>query len=232
MQTTTIFLFYCRFLATGRTFKDMSFTFRRGVSTIRKAVFETCTAIWDVMQPQYMPMPTTEIWKESANRFRKMWNFPHCVAALDGKHCSLRCPPKTGSLHFNWKHSFSIVLLAAVDATYRFLWVDIGRSGGCSDSGLFRSTALGRKVMDTKQKEPPANLPANRRIKGSHNPNAMPYVFVGDEAFPLVNHVMRPYSGRKGNLSAKKIVFNYRLSRARRLVESAFGILASRNRVL
>ena len=45
-----------------------------------------------------------------------MWNFPHCVAALDGKHCALRCPPKTGSLHFNWKHSFSIVLLAAVDA--------------------------------------------------------------------------------------------------------------------
>ena len=179
------------------------------------------------MQPRYMPKPTTETWKQSEEMFRKMWDFPHCVAALDGKHCALQCPPKSGSRNFNWKHGFSIVLLAAVDATYKFLWVDVGRSGGSSDGGLFRSTALGQKVLDAT-----INLPADDRIKGSNSPIAQPYVMVGDEAFPLAKHIMRPFSGRtKTKLSARKLVFNYRLSRARRLVESAFGILASRNRV-
>ncbi|KAF0697247.1 protein ANTAGONIST OF LIKE HETEROCHROMATIN PROTEIN 1-like, partial [Aphis craccivora] len=62
-------------------------------------------------------------------------------------------------------------------------------------------------------------------------PNIMfPYVFVVDSAFALNKHMMKPYSGvhDKGN---GKRVFNYRLSRARRVVENAFGIMASVFRV-
>lgn len=58
----------------------------------------------------------------------------------------------------------------------------------------------------------------------------MPYVFVGDNAFALGTHMMKPYSGvfEKGN---RKRVYNYRLSRARRVVENVFGILSSVFRV-
>lgn len=54
--------------------------------------------------------------------------------------------------------------------------------------------------------------------------------FVGDDAFPLDPHMMKPYGHR--HLSEDECVFNYRLSRARRTVENVFGILASRFRIL
>lgn len=58
----------------------------------------------------------------------------------------------------------------------------------------------------------------------------MPYVFVGDDAFPLMENLMKPYSKR--NLTKEEIIYNYRVSRSHRIIENAFGILASRFRIL
>jgi hypothetical protein len=57
----------------------------------------------------------------------------------------------------------------------------------------------------------------------------MPFVTVGDEAFALSEHVLRPYSHR--NLSTAKHIFNYRLTGASRMVECTFGILCNKWRV-
>lgn len=58
---------------------------------------------------------------------------------------------------------------------------------------------------------------------------ALPYVFVGDEAFALHQNLLRPYNSQM--LDAEKSVFNYRLTRARRYVECTFGILANKWRI-
>lgn len=93
-------------------------------------IYETCNVIWNVLQPIYLPKPTAELWKKIAEKFYTIWNFPNCIGAVDGKHIQIQCPPKTGNLYYNYKQFFSIVLMAAADAEYKFTWVDIGDYGG------------------------------------------------------------------------------------------------------
>lgn len=95
--------------------------------------------------------------------------------------------------------------------------VDIGAPGRFSDSGIFRKSEMGHGFEQNL-----FNLPSTE--------DDMPFVLVGDEAFPLTRYLMRPYS-RRNNLDLPQKVFNYRLSRARRVVENAFGILVAKWRI-
>lgn len=72
------------------------------------------------------------------------------------------------------------------------------------------------------------SFPENTILKGSDK--VLPYVLVGDEAFQLKPNLMKPYAG--GGNSRSERIFNYRLSRARRVIENTFGIAASQFRIL
>lgn len=60
---------------------------------------------------------------------------------------------------------------------------------------------------------------------------AVPHVIVGDEAFPLLPNVLKPYPRPQAMIDLSKAVFNYRLSRARRVSENAFGIFSQNFRI-
>ena len=105
--------------------------------TICKFVPLVCKAILKEFQQEYLKCPTDpEDWKKIEERFRNRWIVPQAVGALDGKHIAIRKPKKSGSEYFNYKVYFSLVLLALVDAEYKFLWVKVGVSESSSDAQI------------------------------------------------------------------------------------------------
>ena len=68
------------------------------------------------LQPIVMPEPNEEIRRASEEVFKEKWNFPHCVAAIDGKHVRIQAHPHRGSEFVNYKKYHSVVLLALADA--------------------------------------------------------------------------------------------------------------------
>ena len=163
--------------------------------------------------------PSTEMWKSIANDFSTLWNFLNCFGALDGKHFTIQSPPNSGSLYFNYKKTFSIVLLALVDAQYNFITVDVGAYGKSSDGGIFANSGLGKALQRGT-----LSVPGNATLPGTNS--KAPYVMVGDEAFLLKTYLMRPFPGQ--DLDNSRRVVNYRLSRARRVVENTFSVLSQK----
>ena len=113
--------------------------------------------------------------------------------------------------------------MALVDSNYRFIFADIGSQGRISDGGVLRNSLLWQKICSYN-----LNLPTPSALPGSDK--NVPYVFIGDGAFALHTHIMKPYPGNHTSGSEKRI-FNQRLSSARVVVENVFGILSSKFRI-
>ncbi|XP_029348121.1 uncharacterized protein LOC115034802 [Acyrthosiphon pisum] len=124
------------------------------------------------MKASCMPELTKKDWIEVAEIYKKKANFPHCLGPIDGKHIRIRKPSNTGSEYFNYKNYFSIVLMAVVDANYKFLVVDIGAYGKGSDSLVFQDSHFGQRLQRDELDLPQASI-----IDGYNEP-VFPYVFL------------------------------------------------------
>ncbi|XP_037817429.1 protein ALP1-like [Lucilia sericata] len=210
------------YLSQGCSPQFLVWTYKMGESTIRKVVYETCDAIWKNLHGKYVTQPNQQDWKNISNRFYVKTGIPHC-RIVDGKHINIVCPGNSGSIFYNYKKTFSIVLMAVCDADYKFLFIDIGALGSQSDGGIFARSAFGKMILRNN-----IELPQEDSLPGTNK--SFPYFFVGDNALPLKQNLMRPYHGR--NLSAVKQNFNKKLSAARVHIENSFGILSNRWRIL
>lgn len=168
--------------------------------------------------PIAFPSITKNHFKQIEKDFWEKWNIPNCVGSIDGKHVRIKSPHHSGSLYFNYKNYFSIVLLAVVDANYKFIAVDVGSYGKEGDSNIFQKSAMGREISRNNFNIPePKNLPGTNEI--------LPHFLIGDEAFALNSYMMKPYPRRVAAADHQKEIYNYRLCRARRVSENAFGLL-------
>ena len=143
-----------RYLASGESYKSLMYGFRVPHNTISLFIPEVCEAIIDEYSDEMISCPTTqEEWREVAQQFGTRWNFHHALGAIDGKHIAIKAPKNTGSLYYNYKGFFSIVMLGLVDADYKFLWVDVGANGSASDAQLFNSCEL-KEAIDSGESDP------------------------------------------------------------------------------
>lgn len=211
-----------RYLASGNSFRSLHYLFKMSHQVISNIVKDCCAALITVLKDLIKLPSSQDEWLQKEADFRD--RFPHCLGALDGKHVVVISPAHSGSEYFNYKHSFSIVLMALVDSNFCFMFCDVGSKGRISDGGVFRDSVLFEKLHSNT-----LNLPQPEPLSNDNVP--MPYVIVADNAFPLHPNLMKPYPGDhpEGSMQRK---FNRKLSSVRIVVENAFGIMSARFRVL
>lgn len=117
-----------------------------GRSTVGSIVHHTSRVVIQVLLNEVMPAPNEDRWNEIAIEFWKKWQFPNCIGAMDGKYVTIQAPKSSGSLYWNYKKTYSIVLLALVDARYKFIFLDVGSYGRNSDGGVLSNSNFGKKL--------------------------------------------------------------------------------------
>ncbi|KAJ8879222.1 hypothetical protein PR048_019828 [Dryococelus australis] len=147
-------------------------------------------------------------------------NFSHCVGAINCTHIAIQKPAECEWLYYNHNKFFCILSLVIVNANYRFTYIHVG-SNGCirdftiSERITFYEKLLNRELQITPL--PPAALLTDTAM-------FVLYVIVGDSAFSLNQHLMKPYPLK--SITHCMYILNYRS-----VSKNAFGILASRFRV-
>ena len=176
-----------RYLVTGDAHVTIAASHRMSPTTVGCIVNETCAVISNLLCDKgYVSPPSSEASKNVSAGFEQMWNFPNALGAIDGKHVIIQAPPNSSSLYFNYKKRFSIVLMAVCDAKYRFTLVDIGDTGRQSDCSVYANSHLGYAIENDL-----LNIPQSSKLPQSEM--ILSYVFIGDDAFCLNNHLMKPY---------------------------------------
>lgn len=117
----------------------------------------------------------------------------------------IRAPPLSGTLYHNYKGTFSTVLLAAADHRCRIIYANWRNYGSNGDAGIFDRSELKRMLLDDSN---PLDLPEAAPISLDGEGPDVPYFFLGDGAFPGMEHLMVPYS--KAALNDANRIYNYR----------------------
>lgn len=210
-------------MATGCTFAALELQFRMHYTTVGLIVKAVSKAIWRNLVQIHMPAPTVELLRQIATKNYQLWGFPNCAGGLDSKHIKVICPDNSGSMNYNYKNFFSTVLQGVADGDYKFVCIDVGGYGRQSDGGTFSASDLYKNINNGSFLFPEPEFLPETQVEA-------PFVLVGDEAYPLLSYLLRPYGGK--GLDGVKKHFNDRLSRIRKCIECAFGILRAKWRIL
>ena len=56
-------------------------------------------------------------------------------------------PPNSGTVYYNYKRGFSVVLMAIVNDNYEFMYVDVGAEGKNADDGVWQDCSFTKALV-------------------------------------------------------------------------------------
>jgi hypothetical protein len=175
-----------------------------------------------ILVPDAIVFPTGSEPANVMKDFEALCCLPQCAAAIDGTFIVHKKPSKYGDSYWCYKHGHAIIVLGVVDARGIFTFVDAGRAGFVDDSVVRQKCAMKRKVDSGEWLDaPPLTI---------HGVQIKPYV-VADAALAFGPKMMKCYEGEHA-AGTDKAFLNSAVIRTRRVVETAFGRLKVRFRIM
>ena len=210
-------------LATCSEYRTIAHLFGVSRSAVCLIVHETCIAITSILQKKYIEFPmATERRADVVRGFQSRWGLMQCLGSIDGCHIPVMPPALNHTDYYNRKGWYSIILQAVVDSEYLFQDICIGWPGSVHDARVLKNSGIYKRLKNDR------NLSESSvSLEGVE----IPYFLIGDSAYPLKSFLLKPFT-HSTSLSESQKTFNYRLSRARIVVENAFGRLKGRWRRL
>ncbi|KAM7306559.1 protein ANTAGONIST OF LIKE HETEROCHROMATIN PROTEIN 1 [Ixodes scapularis] len=194
--------------------------FAVGQSVVNESYREFCDVVIEELEARTVSMIRNEDLEHHMREFQAVLGFPNDIGALDGCHLPVS-PLKDSAVDYrNYKGCYSVILLALVDHRYLFRYISVGSPGKCHDANVYGRSPLGRLLEDYQVAVP-------RSIGGTK----IPPIVLCDQAFPLTRNLMKPFP-HSFNHPQDEGDYNYALSKARRVVENAFGRLKARFRIV
>ncbi|XP_065892383.1 uncharacterized protein [Dysidea avara] len=209
-------------LATPAEYRTISHLFGVARSSVCEIVHETCNAIVDVLLKEYIKFPTGRDLDQTVNLFKSKWGVPQCFGAVDGCHVPISVPCENHTEYYNRKGWYSMLIQGLADANYCFLDICVGWPGSVHDARVFSHSNLYSKITRGQLLPDKPEL-----ISGI----SVPLFMIGDSAYPLQSWLLKPFQ-HNSDLTTQQRTFNYRISRARIVVENTFGRLKARWRRL
>ena len=200
-------------LATNGDYRTIAHLFGVSRASVCLIVWDVCDAIVQVLLPTYNQTPHGERLQSIVLLVSGV--FP-CMSVLLMGPISPLCHPWTAPAdYYNWKGFHSIILQAVVDHEYRFWNISVGWPGRVHDARVLNNSELFERAQ--------AGTLLSSSPRLIHGVNVR-LLLLADLAYPLLPSLIKPYV-QHSNLSNAARTFNYRLSRARMVVENAFGRL-------
>ena len=210
-------------LATGNSYRSTGLVFGVGRCTAMNLKDEFCSALL-MSANDFIKFPKGEAeTKRAIQAFQEISCFPQVVGAIDGSHIPIIAPKIDPNDYYNRKQFHSIVLQGVADADGRFIHVSTGYAGRIHDARVLRMSSLVNEVEDRTILVSPV-------IRTGTGEEIRP-LLVADPAYKLTNWCMKPYPETRA-ITPSQRNFNKALSRARVVIEQAFGKLKGRWRCL
>uniref|UniRef100_A0A1A8CC85 Zgc:113227 n=1 Tax=Nothobranchius kadleci TaxID=1051664 RepID=A0A1A8CC85_NOTKA len=185
-------------------------------------VKDFCAAAEAWLLPELIHLPDEGKFREIASYFESRWGLPQCVGAIDGSHIPIIAPRTFHTDYFNRKGWHSLILQAVVDGKGLFWNVFAGLPGSMHDARVLRLSSIWHLASR-------GNLFPDHSIQIAGVDFG--YCILGDSAYPLQDWLLKPFTDT-GRLTEQQLLFNKKFSRARVVVENAFGRLKGRWRCL